>query len=428
MFGQNKSVAEKKVLIHSIVFSPDGVSTAYLYNDIALKFRNEGYEVIVLTTTPHYNLIQSELEKQPLRKKFFGLFYESYFNGIRVLHVPQKKFRSSALRIAGFMYWHFLSFFLGLLQKNVNLILSPSPPLTIGIINLMIGKIKGAKVIYNVQEIYPDFLINQGKLKLKFVISFLKWLERIVYNHSDAVTTIDAVFYNTIVGRFDEKSKLSIIPNFVDTDLYRPLIQAEYKLDPSYFQSQNSSLKIMYAGNIGHAQSWEPLLGIAKSLSGKDVEFWVIGEGVMKPYLEEQIRLLDLKNIHLVPYQNRESMPSLIAFADLHFIFMSSAMEGQGFPSKVYTIMACSKPLLILSGENTPICNFLKPANCAYLIYDRQIDAQCSKIEDIILNLLSDKSGLATLGKNGFDFIESTYSKHVVTRQYTDLGDKILNS
>jgi len=57
------------ILIHSIAFSPDGVSTAYLYNDIALGLKNCGYDVLVLTTTPHYNLIPKELEKQPLKKK-----------------------------------------------------------------------------------------------------------------------------------------------------------------------------------------------------------------------------------------------------------------------------------------------------------------------------------------------------------------------
>jgi colanic acid biosynthesis glycosyl transferase WcaI len=419
-------VVIRKVLIHSIVFSPDGVSTAYLYNDIALRFREEGYEVVVLTTTPHYNVLPSELIKQPLKKKVLGLFYESDFNGIRVLHVPQKKFRSSILRIIGFIYWHVLSFFLALLQKDINLILSPSPPLTIGIINLMIGKIKGAKIIYNVQEIYPDFLINQGKLKLKPAISFLKWLERKVYNHSDAVTTIDDIFYRTIKDRFNDKNKLSIIPNFVDTKLYKPVAHFDHNLDSHYFQEKKSCLKIMYAGNIGHAQAWEPLLKIAKNLLGKDVEFWVVGEGVVKPYLEDQIRLLDLRNIHLVPYQKRELMPSLIAFADLHFIFMSQEMEGQGFPSKVYTIMACRKPLLILSGKNTPICNFLKPTDCAYLIHDGQIEDQCSKIEKIIQNLLQDRSELLILGKNGFDHIENTYSKHIVTKQYVDLGNKIL--
>ena len=40
---------------------------AYLYNDIALKFQENGYEVLVLTTTPHYNVVESQLAAQPLK-------------------------------------------------------------------------------------------------------------------------------------------------------------------------------------------------------------------------------------------------------------------------------------------------------------------------------------------------------------------------
>lgn len=63
----------KKILIHSLIFSPDGVSTAYLYNDIALKFQENGYEVLVLTTTPHYNVVESQLAAQPLKWKVWGI-------------------------------------------------------------------------------------------------------------------------------------------------------------------------------------------------------------------------------------------------------------------------------------------------------------------------------------------------------------------
>ena len=57
----------KKILIHSLIFSPDGVSTAYLYNDIALAFQKKGYEVVVLSTTPHFNVVQEQLAEQPMK-------------------------------------------------------------------------------------------------------------------------------------------------------------------------------------------------------------------------------------------------------------------------------------------------------------------------------------------------------------------------
>lgn len=416
---------KRKILIHSIAFSPDGVSTAYLYNDIALKFKQSGYDVVVLTTTPHYNVVEEQLIQQPLVKKMMGLYYESNFNGISVIHVPQKKFKRAIFRIFGFVYWHFLSLILGLAQKNISIIISPSPPLTIGFINLIIGKLKGAKVIYNVQEIYPDFLVNQGGLKFKPAIKLLKWLERFVYNRSSAVTTIDAVFYDTILGRFKDKSKLHIIPNFVDTDLFKPLNVAEIKLNPVYFP-MNEALKVMYAGNIGHAQDWEPLLETAKQLKNEQIEFWVIGEGAMKDYLSKKVVEEGLKNIHIVPYQPRNDMPSLIAYADLHFIFMTPEMEGQGFPSKVYTIMACAKPLLVISGKNTPIHNFLAPIDCACLISEKNQSAKTTSIVTFLRDAKENKMLLRQMGRNGYDDIEEKYSKIIVTAQYVALSDNLL--
>jgi len=414
---------QRKVLIHSIAFSPDGVSTAYLYNDIALAFNQAGYEVIVLTTTPHYNVVKENLAQQPLKRKAFGLYYNSIFNGVKVLHVPQKKFKSTALRLLGFIYWHIVSLILGLAQKNLSAILSPSPPLTIGLINLIIGKMKGARVLYNVQEIYPDFLIEQGGLKSKFIIKLLKWLERFVYNKSDAVTTIDEVFYNTIEGRFINKNKLHIIPNFVDTSLYKPLSKAKLSLDIVDFKP-NDNLKLMYAGNIGHAQDWEPLIRTAILLKDDKVDFYIIGEGVMKSYIMDQVKLHNLSKVHILPYQPRELMPQLLAFADLQFIFMSKDMEGHGFPSKVYTIMACAKPLIVCSGEGTPIINFLSKHKCAKLITNQDSNIKTEIIVDYLKSVT--RAELEEMGNVGYEAVKTLYSKEVVANQYVSLTNALI--
>ena len=413
----------KKILIHSIVFSPDGVSTAYLYNDIALKFKEIGYEVVVLTTTPHYNAVVSELKKQPLRERALGLYYESNFRGIKVKHVYQKKYKSTIRRLLGFVYWHIVSFLLALFEKKVDIILSPSPPLTIGLLNVIIAKLKGTKVIYNVQEIYPDLLIEEGGLKSNVVISFLKWMERIVYNHSSAVTTIDRIFYETIVSRFKDKTKLHVIPNFVDTDIYKPIEKESLELDKDLFPD-TKSIKIMYAGNIGHAQDWEPLIALADELKEDAVEFFVIGEGAMKDKLLQEKADRGLKKLHIIPYQPRELMPSLIAYSDLQFIFMAPQTEGHGFPSKVYTIMACAKPLVVCSGENSPIINFLNDKDCAFLVTKKNVQFKVNSIANFIRS--TPLSELERMGKNGYVNIANNYSKEKVTGEYAELVKSLL--
>lgn len=409
----------KKILIHSLIFSPDGVSTAYLYNDIALKFQESGYDVVVLTTTPHYNVVEEQQRKQPLKWKIWGFCKVSYFHNIKVFHVPQKKFKSTVLRIIGFAYWHIVSFLVGLFQKDINVILSPSPPLTIGVINLWLAKIKGCKVVYNVQEIYPDIL----KKKKGIVISALSKMEHYVYNSSSAVTTIDQVFYDTIVERFNDKSKLHIIPNFVDTKLYNPLVGNVDTLDIKLFP-QTDSLKLLYAGNIGFAQDWKPLISLAQKTKDEPIEYFIIGEGVMRNYIEEKIEEFQLDKVHLLPYQSRTLMPAILAYSDIQFIFMNPEMEMQGFPSKVYTIMACAKPLLVCSGIGTPIINFLRNCNCAKLVTEKKCD---EKVEEMLKWLkTTNREQLIQFGKNGMEVVEKAYAKDVVTEQYVELVNSLL--
>lgn len=404
---------KRKVLIHSIAFSPDGVSTGYLYSDIANALKDAGYDVVVLTTTPHFNRVEAQLKKQPLKWKFWGFLKKSKYNGINIYHVPQRKFKSTALRLIGFVYWHIVSFISAIFIKNVDVILSPSPPLTIGLINIWLGKLKGAKVIYNVQEVYPDILGKNSGL----VFNILRKMERYIYNKSAAVTTIDEIFYNTISGRFKNPDKLHIIPNFVDTNIYRPIRDTSH-LDRSLF-IENDHLKLLYAGNIGLAQEWETLIEVAIRTKDKPIDYYVIGEGVMRDFVSEKINSLNLENIHLLPYQPRELMPEIISFSDIQFIFMEPQIAAQGFPSKVYTIMSSAKPLLICSPENTPIVNFLKDIDCAKIITVETVNSKADEICRWLDEIKFEK--LVEMGRNAHIMIENKYSKDIVTKQYCDL-------
>ena len=408
----------KRILIHSLIFSPDGVSTAYLYNDIALRLKERGYEVVVLTTTPHFNIVPEQVEKQPMKWKVWSLCKISDFHGIRVLHVPQKKFKSTILRLVGFCYWHFVSFFIGLTIRHIDLILSPSPPLTIGCLNITLARLKGCKVVYNVQEIYPDIL----KLKGGVVLKYLRWIEKKVYNRSDAVTTIDKVFYDTIAPRFKDLAKLHIIPNFVDTELYHKVVW-EGDLDSTLFP-KNDNIKLLYAGNIGHAQSWEPLVALAEKTRDLNVEYIVIGEGAKRGYVEEEIKKRGLEKLRLLPYQPRELMPAILSYSDLSFIFMATEMDGDGFPSKVYTIMACERPMLILSGKNTPIVKFLEGKGCAKIITEQAFDKKVDEVVDWLKSVT--KARLKEMGKKGLSEIQSNYTKEIVTGKYADLVKSLI--
>lgn len=413
-----KKINKKRLLIYSLVFSPDGVSTAYLYNDIALGFQKKNYTVTVLTTTPHYNLIKESLERQPLKKQFLGLFYTSNFNGIKVYHIPLKKYKSSLIRILSFIYWHLTSIIIGLFLKKPDIILTPSPPLTSGLISILLARIKGSKSIYNVQEIYPDLLINHGRLTNSFIIKFLKILEVWVYNWSDSVTTIDVNFYNTIKLRIRNPDKLKIISNFVDTELYKTSSSVSL---PKVFKKIKGRIDMVYAGNIGIAQEWDLVINLAKVIKKHPITIWIIGEGVKKKYLESQIKKHDLFNIQLLPYQERKYMPVINLFADFHFIAMDKSMENDGFPSKVYTIMSSGKPLIVVSSEHTPIVSFLEQTNAAITVTNHSL----SDFKKAVLKLETDKDLRDELGVNGRKVVQEKYSKQCIIEKYINLAEDL---
>lgn len=409
----------KRILIHTLIFSPDGVSTAYLYNDIALAFQKAEYDVVVLCTTPHFNVVEEQLKEQPMKWGIWGLYKKSQFNGIPVFHVPQKKFKTTLLRLIGFVYWHIVSFLIGLFLKKIDVIVSPSPPLTIGRLNNWLGKLKGCKVVYNVQEIYPDIL---NKPETNLVHRYLRGMEKRVYNNSSAITTIDQVFYDTIVDRFVDKSKLHIIPNFVDTELYHEGVSTE-ALDKTLFP-ENDNIKLLYAGNVGWAQDWEPLVRLAEKTRDLSVEYFLIGMGVRKKWVEEQKAALGLDKLHILDYQPRQLMPAILAYSDLQYIFMTPEQEGMGFPSKVYTIMACGRPVLVCSGDNTPIVNFLKPVGCAKLVTNHDLEAKTDEMSEWLKGITRKK--LREMGAKGEAVIQAEYTKEIVTRKYVELVDSLL--
>lgn len=406
---------KKHILIHSIAFFPDGVSTAYLYNDLAYGFKKNGYKVSIITSTPHYNFSG----KFQAKKKFFGIYFESNYKGMKVYHVPLRKHKSIIIRLILFLKWHFISLVLSLFLKNINYIISPSPPLTIGLISILIGKIKKAKVIYNVQEIYPDLLINQGGLKSKILILALKKLEKFVYDYSNVVVTIHDQFYKQIYDRFLLPSKLKIIPNFVDEKIFNPKNKTS-KL-PDVFLKYKNYIKVIYAGNIGYFQDWEPVFYTANKVKKLNIIFFIIGEGVEKDKIKEKIKKENISNIKLFSYQKREKMPSIINMGDIHFITIKKKLEKQGFPSKVYTIMACKKPLIVISGIKTPIYDFLENKKCSILITNNRN----YNFYQGILNLYNNKNLRLKLGKNGYSFISKNYTKKIIINKYLDLLEKI---
>ncbi|MBU1811362.1 MAG: glycosyltransferase family 4 protein [Candidatus Omnitrophica bacterium] len=402
-----------RVLLHSLVFSPDSVSTSYIITDLALELKRLGHDVTVLTTTPHYNIDKEALKSQPLKRKWLGILYYSQCGGIPVWHVkiPMK---GSKIWVRGLDYvrFHLVSLLVSLfLLKKQDIIIANSPPLTIGIIGYLLALRWGARSIYVVQELYPDIAISRGVIKQKILIDLARYLEKLVYRWNTRIVTITEQFKKTISTRGVLPGKISFIPNGVDCEFYCPLSKNKAFLEAN---GLIGDFVVLYAGNIGLMQDWESVVFAAQHLSDYPIKFVVVGDGIRRKWLEDRIEQLNLKNIILIAYQPKQLMPLINASADITMIPMTRIGIKDGFPSKIYASFASAKPVIVSADIDSEMEQLIEISGCGRAVPPENNDAFC----DAVLRAFNEKALLVDEGMRGRAFVLKHYSKQASAAKY----------
>jgi colanic acid biosynthesis glycosyl transferase WcaI len=405
-----------RILLHTLVFSPDGVSTAYLMRNLAARLAELGHTVTVLTTTPHYNLEPQSLNDQPLHDAWRGWVYRSTFQGINVWHVkiPMKGQRVWA-RALDYLRFHILALFLGMFAVGkYEIVISPSPPLTMGIIGWLLALWRWVPCIYNVQEVYPDVAVNQGLIRNRILIGCLKLMERFVYRRSTAIVPIADGFGRLVAQRGAERLRIVTIPNFVDTRLYKPhprdnVLACQHRLVDKFV--------VMYGGNLGLSQDWESLLYAAEELRAEPIEFVLVGGGARQSWLEEEIERRGLRNVRLLGYHPESAMPLLYSAADLVTIPMKTDTTRDTLPSKVFATMACARPLLVSADEDSDFRRIVLEAQCGRVVAPDDPQSYALAVRQAF----QQRTVLPREGEAGLAYVTRGYTKEAVAQQYDDL-------
>ena len=403
-------------MLHSLVFSPDGVSTAYIMTDLALELKRLGHSVTVLSTTPHYNINQEALAGQPMRKHWLGLLYYSECGGIPVWHVklPMKGNRVWE-RAVDYVRFHILSLIACLYTIGPqDIVIATSPPLTIGVISWLLGVRWHAPSVYKVAEVYPDLAIRQGVIRGKIMIGIMRWMEQLVYSRSAMIVPIADQFRDVIRGRGVPDQKLLTIPDFVDTVLYRPLprdnpFAKKYGLLEDFI--------VLYGGNVGIVQDWESVLFAAETLSSLPIRFFIVGDGARWAWLSDEIAKRGLQNVKLLGYQSKDLMPEINASCDIAIIPMTRTGAQDGFPSKIYTNLACARPVIVSAGRNAEMAAIVKRVGCGRVVPPEDPQA----FGDAVLAAFRERELLPAEGERGRKFVEKGYSKEAIARKYDTL-------
>jgi colanic acid biosynthesis glycosyl transferase WcaI len=351
------------------VFAPDAVSTSALVSRLALELQALGHSVRVITTTPHYNVEPVAAAGQVMHRRWLGLAYESDYRGIPVFHVRVRQRGSRRLgRVWDYLWLHLLTLVRALTDpRGIDVVYAPSPPLTAGLVAWLVARLRGARVIYNVQEIYPDVAERLGAVRGGRVLGMLHRVERFIYSHADRVVVIAPAFARQIAGRGVRPGSLAVIPNFVDVDRLASTVRR-----PNPFAARHGlddRFVVLYAGNIGLTQDFATLLAAADVLAARpDVLILVVGDGAQRRWLEEAVAARSIDNVRLLPYQAESEVASMYGAADVGLVPLGSGMAWDTFPSKVYSIMAANRPVIAQAEPGTALADAVAGAGCGVVV------------------------------------------------------------
>jgi glycosyltransferase involved in cell wall biosynthesis len=338
------------ILIVTQYFWPEN----FRINDLALGLRDIGHKVTVLTGQPNYP------DGQFFRGYGFFKPVREDYDGVAVLRVPLlPRGLGGGLRLA-LNYFSF-AFFATLLAPfrcsgsyDVIFVYEPSP-ITVGLPALLLKKLKNVPVMFWVQDLWPESLSAAGNVHSPLILKLARLLICSIYHGCDLILTQSRVFSSYIERDGISANMIRYFPNSAE-EIYQPVTlesgaPEHAKMPPGF--------RIVFAGNIGSAQDFGTILRAAELIkTNQEIKWIIIGEGRMRPWVEEQIRERGLTNtVYLLGRYPMEAMPRFFALADALLVTLKrEIIFSLTIPGKVQSYMSCARPIIAaLDGEGARV-------------------------------------------------------------------------
>jgi glycosyltransferase involved in cell wall biosynthesis len=339
-----------KILIVTQYFWPE----AFRINDVALGLRECGHDVSVLTGLPNY----------PEGRLFSGYGAlgpaQETFHGIPVSRVPLiPRGGGGGFRLAlNYVSFALSASLLGPIRIkgkfDAILVYEPSP-VTVALPALLLKWLRGIPVLFWIQDLWPESLSATGAVRSGWVLSLVERLVRFIYRHSDRLLVQSRAFRGQIERLGGSATRVVYLPNSAE-ELYRPL-----KLAPDAPEARimPSGFRVMFAGNIGAAQSFGTIIEAAELLRHESEIHWIVlGEGRMREWAVAEVARRRLQDrVHFLGRHPVEAMPRFFALADVLLVTLKrDPLFSLTIPSKLQSYLACGKPIVAsLDGEGAAV-------------------------------------------------------------------------
>jgi colanic acid biosynthesis glycosyl transferase WcaI len=293
-----------------------------------------------------------------------------------------------------------------------------TPPL-IGLIALIVGRLRGMRFIALMEDLYPDVAIALGALNPDSGLAkMLDWLTCQMLRRADRIIVLSDCMLERVLAKIGPEaySRIDVIHNWADGQEIVPLAAGE----SGYFNQKDwpdlsDKFVVLFSGNLGLVNEFATVLEAAKALRAcADIVFVFIGAGAKAIEIRKFAIQHDLTNIRMLPYQPRESLRHCLASGDALLITLADGLAGLSVPSKTYSGLAAGRPLLYVGDQRSSVAELVVKHECGAAI----ASGQSEQLAATISRWAENPAALATLGIAARSLFEQRFDRNVAVNGY----------
>ena len=398
-----------KAIFPCSYYLPETAASLYITDNIVHACADKGIEVDLYTPSPTRNVPDGsvwEREERQMDGKLRIHRFHLYGEG-----------KNPMLRALRYFLGEFILLHYCMWKKYDVAFVDSTPPIQ-GLKMPLIKWLKRKPTIYNVQDIFPDSLVGTGLTHEGSLIWKIgRMVEKITYRYADKIIVISEDFKKNIMAKGVPEDKIVVIYNWVDQNKVVDVPREENKLFDVY-GLERSKFYITYNGNIGLTQNMDMLLDVAKELQEEyeDIHFVLVGNGAYLDEVKRKVADQQLENVHLLPFQPYEDISHVFSLGDASLVISKPGVGANSVPSKTWSIMSASRPVLANFDENE-LKTIIENNHCG--IFTKAGDKDAFK--ESILTLYNHRELCKEYGHNGRKFVLDNLTREVGTQKYVDV-------
>ncbi len=385
-----------KILLLSQFFDPEPFFKSLPF---AKALAKRGHDVEALTGFPNY----------PGGKVYEGyrirFFQREVRDGITINRVPlyPNHDQSAKKRVLNYASFALSASLQGWWRvRKPEVVYVYHPPGTVGMPAIWLRRLRGAAIVYDIQDLWPDTINSTGMMSSSRLLRIIdRWMKR-VYRACDRIVVLSPGFKKALIERGVPEEKIHVVYNWCDESGVQEAAPDPSLHDPSRFT-------ILFAGTMGKAQGLDSVLAAARLCANQapQVRFAFIGGGICRADLMAEASTMP-NVVFLEPRKPHEMAPILAAADALLVHLIDDPLFRITIPSKTQAYLAAGKPLLM--AVNGDAADLVRQADAGVVCAPQDPTA----IAAAAMNLASTPaSELAAMGDRGREFYRRELSMDV---------------